>query len=99
MLLCATHKDGKDAGLETVEPPAGSKPGDKVYFEGEEYENATPLGQLNPKKKIFETIQPGFTTLDTKEAAWVNPETKSVHRLRTQAGFLTTPTFVGASLS
>lgn len=21
---------------------------------------ATPLGQLNPKKKIFETIQPGF---------------------------------------
>ena len=22
-----------------------------------------PLSQLNPKKKIFETIQPGFTTL------------------------------------
>lgn len=99
MLLCATHKDGKEVGLETVEAPAGSKPGDKVYFEGEEYESATPLGQLNPKKKIFETIQPGFTTLDTKEAAWINPETKSVHRLRTQAGFLTTPTLVGASLS
>ncbi|OBZ71316.1 tRNA-aminoacylation cofactor arc1 [Grifola frondosa] len=70
MVLAATHKDGKDAGIELVQPPPNSKPGDRVYFEGAEFENATPLSQLNPKKKIFETIQPGFTTLETKEAAW-----------------------------
>lgn len=61
--------------------------------------DATPLAQLNPKKKIFETVQPGFTTLDSKEAAWVNPATKSVHRIRTAEGVCIAPTFVGASLS
>ena len=59
----------------------------------------TPLSQLNPKKKIFETIQPGFTTLDTHEAAWINPVTESVHRIRTKDGVCIAPTFVGASLS
>ncbi|KAG6820183.1 hypothetical protein H0H93_004314, partial [Arthromyces matolae] len=58
MVLCAdntrkaTHKDGKDAGIEVVLPPEGAKPGDKDDLD------ATPLSQLNPKKKIFETIQP-----------------------------------------
>jgi len=60
---------------------------------------ATPLSQLNPKKKIFETIQPSFTTLDTHEAAWINPVTKSVHRIRTKDGVCTAPTLIGASLS
>ncbi|KAG6830026.1 hypothetical protein H0H92_002554 [Tricholoma furcatifolium] len=86
MVLCATSKDGKEGGIELIQPPAGAKPGDKVYFEGSEYENATPLSQLNPKKKIFEAIQPGFITLETKEAAWVNPTTKSVHKIRTKDG-------------
>lgn len=35
----ATSKDGKDAGIELVAPPEGSKPGDRVYFEGEQYES------------------------------------------------------------
>lgn len=61
--------------------------------------DATPLSQLNPKKKIFETIQPDFITLDTHEAAWVNPVTKSVHKIRTRDGVCIAPTFVGASLS
>jgi aminoacyl tRNA synthase complex-interacting multifunctional protein 1 len=61
-----------------LEPPPNSKPGDRVYFEGAEFESelpcifeyfraiddkknsdATPVPQLNPKKKVFETIQPG----------------------------------------
>jgi len=99
MVLCATSSAGKDGGIELVKPPENSKIGDKVYFEGSEYESATPLSQLNPKKKIFETIQPGFTTLDTHEAAWINPVTKSVHRIRTTDGVCIAPTFVGASLS
>ncbi|KAI0335930.1 nucleic acid-binding protein [Cubamyces sp. BRFM 1775] len=97
MVLCATHKDGKDAGIELVQPPAGAKPGDRVYFEG--FEANEPLSQLNPKKKIFETIQPGFTTLETHEAAWVNPATGSVHKIRTKDGVCIAPKFVGASLS
>ncbi|KAJ3549160.1 hypothetical protein NM688_g5210 [Phlebia brevispora] len=99
MVLCATSKDGKEAGIELIQPPAGSQPGDRVYFEGAEFENATPLSQMNPKKKIFETVQPGFTTLDTKEAAWVNPVTKSVHKIRSSKGVCIAPTLVGASLS
>lgn len=99
MVLCATSKTGKEGGIELVKTPEGSKIGDKVYFEGPDYENVTPLSQLNPKKKIFETIQPGFTTLDTHEAAWINPVTKSVHRIRTKDGVCVAPTFVGASLS
>jgi len=99
MVLAATSKDGKEAGIELIQPPANSKPGDRIYFDGPEYENATPLPQLNPKKKIFEAIQPGFITLDTKEAAWVNPMTKSVHRICTKDGVCVAPTFAGASLS
>ncbi|THV05314.1 nucleic acid-binding protein [Dendrothele bispora CBS 962.96] len=99
MVLCATSKDGREGGIELIQPPANSKPGDRVYFEGAEFENATPLSQLNPKKKIFETIQPGFTTLESLEAAWVNPVTKSVHKIRTKEGVCLAPTLVGASLS
>ncbi|KAK7048353.1 hypothetical protein R3P38DRAFT_2868826 [Favolaschia claudopus] len=99
MVLCATSKEGKDGGIELIQPPANAKPGDRVYFEGEQFADATPLTQLNPKKKIFETVQPGFITLDSREAAWVNPTTKSVHKIRTKDGVCVAPTLVGASLS
>jgi len=99
MVLAATSKNGKADGVELVEPPLESEPGERVYFEGAEFENAVALTQLNPKKKIFEAIQPGFITLDTKEAAWINPETKGVHRIRTKHGFCLAPTLIGASLS
>jgi hypothetical protein len=71
----ATSKEGKEGGIEIIQPPANSKPGDRVYFEGSDFESrywpctpsitlivlsdATPLSQLNPKKKIFEAVQPG----------------------------------------
>ncbi|KAJ4482146.1 hypothetical protein J3R30DRAFT_3852636 [Lentinula aciculospora] len=101
MVLCdqATSKDGKESGIELIQPPENAKPGDRVYFEGAEFENSSPLSQLNPKKKIFETIQPGFVTLETREAAWVNPTTGSTHRIRTKDGMCVAPTLVGASLS
>ena len=35
----ATSKEGKEGGIEIIQPPAGSKPGDRVYFEGEEFES------------------------------------------------------------
>ncbi|EJD50712.1 nucleic acid-binding protein [Auricularia subglabra TFB-10046 SS5] len=97
MVLCASAP-GK-ASVELLQPPAGSKPGDRVYFEGEQFESATPLSQLNPKKKIFEAVQPNFKTLENREAAWVDPATGTIHRIRTKNGIVTSPTLVGASLS
>ncbi|KAJ9125531.1 hypothetical protein QFC22_000492 [Naganishia vaughanmartiniae] len=99
MLLCATAAEGKEGGIEFVRPPEGSKPGERIYFEGEKFENAQPEPLLNPKKKVFETVQPAFTTLDNLEAAWVDPETKSVHKIRTKDGVCVVRKFKGASLS
>ncbi|KAF5119245.1 hypothetical protein DV454_000068 [Geotrichum candidum] len=59
MVLCASNKE--DGIVEFVNPPAGSKPGDKIFFEGFDL---TPEAVLNPKKKIWEQIQPGFTTTE-----------------------------------
>ncbi|KAH3903394.1 probable GU4 nucleic-binding protein 1 [Saccharomycodes ludwigii] len=61
MVLCGSDEDK----IEFVEPPAGSKPGDKVFFEG--YGAEEPLKQLNPKKKIWEAYQPNFSTNDNLE--------------------------------
>lgn len=55
MVLCASN----DESVEFVNPPEGAKAGDKVFFESYDIE---PERQLNPKKKIWETIQPHFTT-------------------------------------
>jgi len=99
MLLCASSKEGKEGGIEFVEPPLGSKPGERVYFEGEKYENALPVSQMNPKKKIFETIQPSLTTLHDRTAAWIDPVTGSIHKIRTKGGYCAPRTLIGASLS
>jgi glutamyl-tRNA synthetase len=65
MVLCASNAD--HTKVEFLLPPAGSKPGDRVYFPGHE---GTPDEQLNPKKKIFETVQPDFKTRDDLVAVW-----------------------------
>ncbi|EGG12244.1 uncharacterized protein MELLADRAFT_41772 [Melampsora larici-populina 98AG31] len=101
MVLAATSKDGKDGkgSVELIEPPVGSLPGDRVYFEG--FENEKPIEQLNPKKKQFEMIQPNFTTLESKEACWKDPNSNDnkVYRIRTDKGICFSPNFIGASLS
>jgi len=65
MVLAASPrlKEGEEdhhAGpVELVTPPAEGKAGERVFFEGWKGE---PEGVLNPKKKVWESIQPGFTT-------------------------------------
>lgn len=51
--------DDHKGPVELVDPPAEAAAGDRICFEGWEGE---PEGQLNPKKKVFESLQPGFTT-------------------------------------
>ncbi|KAH8172210.1 tRNA binding domain-containing protein [Sarocladium implicatum] len=73
MVLAASPKvkegetDDHKGPVELVSPPEGSKAGEKVFFEGW---NGTPEGVLNPKKKVWETFQPGFTTTDALEVAF-----------------------------
>lgn len=67
MVMCATgiQSDGTEK-TELLVPPAECQPGDLVTFEG--YER-NPDSQLNPKKKIFEKVQPGFFINDTDPVA------------------------------
>ena len=58
----ADGEEDKHAGpVELVDPPANAEAGERIYFEGWE---AEPEGVLNPKKKVWEMIQPGFTTTE-----------------------------------
>ncbi|KAG0236661.1 G4 quadruplex nucleic acid binding protein [Actinomortierella wolfii] len=92
MVLAATDDSGK---LELVEPPKGSQPGDKCYFG--DWKDQTPDEVMNPKKKIWETIQPGLHTTQECRAAWKSPE-DVVHVLRTDKGDCTVPSVVGAKI-
>ncbi|KAJ2787490.1 G4 quadruplex nucleic acid binding protein [Coemansia interrupta] len=93
MVLCATSPDGNT--VEFVEPPKGSKPGDRVYFEG--FEGAEPEEVLKPKLKIFETIQPGLFTNDDREAGWYD-ENKVFHKLLVGGNVCTTATVAKGTL-
>ncbi|CCF59383.1 hypothetical protein KAFR_0G03510 [Kazachstania africana CBS 2517] len=70
MVLCGSD----DSKVEFVEPPAGSKAGDKVFFEG--FGEEEPLKQLNPKKKIWEALQPHFSTNENLEVIFKDEESK-----------------------
>jgi len=73
MVLAASPrlKEGEEdthAGpVELVTPPPDAKAGERVYFEGWKGE---PEGILNPKKKVWETIQQGFTTTPDLEVGF-----------------------------
>ncbi|KAK7416927.1 G4 quadruplex nucleic acid binding protein [Neonectria magnoliae] len=72
MVLAASPvpKEGEDdhkGPVELVAPPPGAKAGERVFFEGFDGKSE---GVLNPKKKIWETFQPGFTTTDALEVAF-----------------------------
>ncbi|MCJ1472265.1 G4 quadruplex nucleic acid binding protein [Lambiella insularis] len=65
--LAPGEVDHHTGPVELVNPPDGAQAGDRIYFEGWEGE---PEGVLNPKKKVWETLQPGFTTTDTLGVAF-----------------------------
>lgn len=73
MVLAASPKikeaevDDHKGPVELVNPPADAKAGERVFFEGWKGE---PEKQLNPKKKVWETFQPGFTTTESLEVAF-----------------------------
>lgn len=66
MILCASREEPRE--VEPLSPPENSKPGDIVSVEG--YENSQPDEHLNPKKKVWETLQPDFKTSSNCVAQW-----------------------------
>ncbi|XP_077380684.1 aminoacyl tRNA synthase complex-interacting multifunctional protein 1a isoform X1 [Festucalex cinctus] len=55
MVMCASSPDV----VEILDPPSGAVPGDRVTFQGFSGE---PDKELNPKKKVWEQIQPDLRT-------------------------------------
>ena len=59
MVMCA-NEEGK--GVEIIDPPAGSVPGDIVSIPGYSAPDKLPDTQLNPKKKVLEALLPDLFT-------------------------------------
>lgn len=109
MVLAASPKlaegeEDKHAGpVELVNVPAEAKAGDRVYFEGWQGE---PEAVLNPKKKIWESCQPGFTTTGDLEVAFdvaavpqlVEGGKSGVGKLMTTGGVCTVKTLKDATV-
>lgn len=65
MLMCASTPEK----VECIIPPAASVPGDLVHCDGY---NRNPDAQLNPKKKIWETVAPDLKTNNDLIACYKN---------------------------
>ncbi|KAL9133722.1 MAG: hypothetical protein Q9175_005095 [Cornicularia normoerica] len=61
------EEDNHKGPVELVSPPEGAAAGERVCFDGWEGE---PEGVLNPKKKVWESLQPGFTTTEGLEVGF-----------------------------
>lgn len=91
MVLCAST-EGK---VEFVEPPQGSKPGDKLFFQDF---NGEPEKQLNPKKKIFETVQPLFSTTEEFKVTYTEEGKEPKYLVNGNGDFCKNSTIVKADV-
>jgi len=66
MLMCASVDEPR--AVEPLDPPEGSAPGDRVFFEGNE--TGAPDEQLNPKKKVWDKLQVDMRTNSDCIAEW-----------------------------
>ncbi|SCU99419.1 LANO_0F01772g1_1 [Lachancea nothofagi CBS 11611] len=80
MVLCGSDENN----VEFVQPPAGSKPGEKVFFEG--FGDEEPAKQLNPKKKVWEQLQPNFSTNESLEVFFKDEEDNKPKKLTNARG-------------
>lgn len=100
----AEGEDSHGGPIELVSPPDGPA-GERVYFEG--WNTSDPEKVLSPKKKIWETFQPGFTTTDALEVAFDSSAVPAVQdqegkpalgKLVTQSGGCTVKSLKGAAV-
>lgn len=88
MVLAASTADG--ATKELVTPPEGAAPGDRVTCAGFDGE---PDEQLNPKKKVWEQVQPDLATSSECVVTYKGSP------LTTDKGSCTVPTVAGGSVA
>lgn len=101
--LAPGEEDNHAGPVELVTPPTDAEAGERVYFEGWEGE---PEGQLNPKKKVWDYCQAGFTTTENKEVAFdpsaveqlKGSDKTGVAPLRTKQGLCTVKSLTGATV-
>lgn len=86
MVMCASSPDK----VEILTPPPGCVPGDRVTFEGYSGE---PDAQLNPKKKVWEQVQPDLKTDSNKVACY-----KGVPFTVPGKGVCTAPTMANSAI-
>lgn len=86
MIMCANA--GK---VEILVPPPGVVPGDRITFDGYP---GTPEKQLNPKKKIWETLKPDVRTNNERVATY-----KGVPFKVEGKGIVKAPTLTDAQIS
>ncbi|KAL4893505.1 hypothetical protein BDV59DRAFT_177510 [Aspergillus ambiguus] len=101
----AEGEDSHGGPVELVNPPAGAEAGQRVYFDG--WSEGEPEKVLNPKKKVWETFQPGFTTTEGLEVAFESAAVPAVQgqegkpalgKLMTQGGVCTVKSLKNATV-
>jgi hypothetical protein len=88
MVLCGSNAD--HTAVELVDPPAGAQIGERVTFEGHDGSACSPA-QLD-KKKVLQTVGPGFGVSAAREANWKGA------RFMTSAGACTCRTLVAGTI-
>lgn len=96
-------EDNHAGPVELVNPPVAAEAGDRVYFDGFEGE---PEPVLNPKKKVWDYCQVGFTTTESKEVAFdvaaveqmKDSGKTGIATLKTKSGVCTVPNLAGATV-
>lgn len=68
MVLCASNSE--HTAVELITPPEGTPIGERIYIDGEGSKTQAFEPVLNPKKKIWETLQPGLKTNKDLVATW-----------------------------
>ena len=66
MLMCASVDEPR--AVEPLDPPEGSAPGERVFFE--DHASGKPDDELKPKKKVWEKLQPDLRTNGDCIAEW-----------------------------
>ncbi|CAG0888067.1 unnamed protein product [Darwinula stevensoni] len=84
MVLCASQDKEEGGGriVQPLIPPPGSQPGDRIFFK--DFQHLTPDTLLQPKKKVWETLQVDLKTSLGGEGEWKG------HGMYTSRGPVTT---------
>ncbi|KAJ3192520.1 hypothetical protein HK101_006377, partial [Irineochytrium annulatum] len=95
MVLAATSSDGTKTEL--LDAPKGSAPGDRAWFDTH---IGTDFSQLNPKKKVWEGVQPKLTVDGSKRACFAVADqgVRRVNVLRTEKGEVSVKSITGGSI-